>query len=74
MRDLAEESLRLCENHQAIYLEQATHWVQHDEPERCNQAFTVAAALIAYFGSRVAHALQRLLRLFGSSTNPSSTL
>lgn len=35
VRDLAEESLRLCENHQAIYLEQATHWVQHDEPERC---------------------------------------
>jgi len=35
VRALAEASLRLCANGQAIYLKDATHWVQHDEPERC---------------------------------------
>jgi pimeloyl-ACP methyl ester carboxylesterase len=35
---LAESSLRLCENGQAVYLKEATHWVQHDEPERCIKA------------------------------------
>jgi epoxide hydrolase 4 len=34
-RALAEASVRLCENSQAIYLKDATHWVQHDEPQRC---------------------------------------
>jgi epoxide hydrolase 4 len=38
VRALAEGSLRLCENGQAIYLKDATHWVQHDEPERCIKA------------------------------------
>jgi pimeloyl-ACP methyl ester carboxylesterase len=38
VRALAEASLRLCENGQAIYLKDATHWVQHDEPERCTEA------------------------------------
>jgi pimeloyl-ACP methyl ester carboxylesterase len=38
VRALAEASLRLCENSQAIYLRDATHWVQHDEPERCIKA------------------------------------
>src|SRR5262249_30375678 len=35
VRAFAEASLRLCDNGQAIYLRDATHWVQHDEPERC---------------------------------------
>jgi epoxide hydrolase 4 len=35
VRALAEASLRLCENGEAVYLKDATHWVQHDEPERC---------------------------------------
>jgi len=38
VRALAESSLRLCENGQAFYLKDATHWVQHDEPERCIKA------------------------------------
>jgi epoxide hydrolase 4 len=44
VRALAEASLLLCENSQAIYLRDATHWVQHDEPERC------IAALLDFFG------------------------
>jgi pimeloyl-ACP methyl ester carboxylesterase len=38
VRALAEVSLRLCQNGEAIYLKDATHWVQHDEPERCIKA------------------------------------
>jgi len=40
---LAEESASLCVNPRLEYLEQATHWVQHDEPER------VASLLISFF-------------------------
>jgi len=38
VRELAEASLKLCENGEAVYFENATHWVHHDEPERCRQA------------------------------------
>ncbi|WP_076857628.1 alpha/beta fold hydrolase [Bradyrhizobium mercantei] len=38
VRALAEASLLLCESSQAVYLGDATHWVQHDEPERCIEA------------------------------------
>ena len=44
VRALAEASLLLCESCQAIYLRDATHWVQHDEPERCIEA------LLDFFG------------------------
>jgi epoxide hydrolase 4 len=37
VRDLAEASLRLCDNGKVEYLKDATHWVQHDEPERCRE-------------------------------------
>jgi pimeloyl-ACP methyl ester carboxylesterase len=37
VRDLAEASLRLCDNGRAEYVKNATHWVQHDEPERCRE-------------------------------------
>jgi pimeloyl-ACP methyl ester carboxylesterase len=37
VRDLAEASLRLCDNGRVEYLERATHWVHHDEPERCRE-------------------------------------
>jgi pimeloyl-ACP methyl ester carboxylesterase len=37
VRDLAEASLRLCDNGRAEYFKNATHWVQHDEPERCRE-------------------------------------
>jgi epoxide hydrolase 4 len=36
VRDLAERSLALCNRASAIHLD-ATHWVQHDEPERVNE-------------------------------------
>lgn len=35
---LAELSLGLCEHHREVLLEDATHWVQHDEPDRCMAA------------------------------------
>ena len=38
VRALAEASLLLCDNSRVVYLEDATHWVQHDEPERCIEA------------------------------------
>jgi epoxide hydrolase 4 len=37
VRDLAEASLRLCGNGRAEYVKNATHWVQHDEPELCRE-------------------------------------
>ena len=38
VRQLADDTLALCENAQAVYFKDATHWVQHDEPERCCEA------------------------------------
>lgn len=32
-RELAEASIRLCENGRLVYFEEATHWLQHEEPE-----------------------------------------
>jgi pimeloyl-ACP methyl ester carboxylesterase len=32
--ELAEASLRLCDDGRIAYLERATHWTPHDEPER----------------------------------------
>jgi epoxide hydrolase 4 len=34
---MAEESLMLCDNGRLIFYENATHWVQHDEPEAVNR-------------------------------------
>jgi pimeloyl-ACP methyl ester carboxylesterase len=34
---LAEASLRLCERGRIAWLESATHWVQHDEPEEVSR-------------------------------------
>jgi pimeloyl-ACP methyl ester carboxylesterase len=36
-RGLAEASLRLCDNGRVEYVKDATHWVQHDEPDRCRE-------------------------------------
>jgi epoxide hydrolase 4 len=33
-RELADASARLCDEVRSVYLDHATHWVQHDEPER----------------------------------------
>lgn len=37
VRGLAEASLRLCDNGRVEYVKDATHWVQHDEPDRCRE-------------------------------------
>ncbi len=34
--EMAEESLEFCTNGELVYLEEATHWVQHDCPEKVN--------------------------------------
>ena len=34
---LVEAGLRLCERGEAFHLPEATHWVQHEEPERVNR-------------------------------------
>ena len=36
-REMAQPSIDLCEDGELIFIEEATHWVQHDAPERVNQ-------------------------------------
>jgi pimeloyl-ACP methyl ester carboxylesterase len=36
-RELAQESLPLCDHGQLQYIDNATHWVQHEEPARVNR-------------------------------------
>ena len=36
IKDLAEKSAALCIQGSVSYLDAATHWVQHDEPDRVN--------------------------------------
>lgn len=38
MAELASESAKLCDSAKILYIENATHWVVHDEPERVNRA------------------------------------
>src|SRR5690606_1914578 len=45
-RGLAEASLVLCDHGRALWLDNATHWVQHEEPDRVN------AAMLAFIGER----------------------
>jgi hypothetical protein len=40
VRELAEDSLRLCDDGRSIYLPSASHWVHHDERERCREALS----------------------------------
>ena len=37
LRDLARDSLDYCDRGELVPLREATHWVQHEEPERVNQ-------------------------------------
>jgi pimeloyl-ACP methyl ester carboxylesterase len=34
--ELAEEAARLCDDGRLVWIEDATHWVQHDAPDRVN--------------------------------------
>lgn len=36
-RELAPLSLEMCDDGDLVYLEEATHWLHHDEPQRVNQ-------------------------------------
>ncbi len=38
--EMAEQSLKYCKNGELIFFENATHWVQHDEPEQINNHLT----------------------------------
>jgi pimeloyl-ACP methyl ester carboxylesterase len=44
-RELAEQSLAMCEAGKLVYIENASHWVQHEEPARVN------AFLLKFFNS-----------------------
>jgi pimeloyl-ACP methyl ester carboxylesterase len=34
---MAEESTRFCPDSRLVYLDEASHWVQHEEPQRVNE-------------------------------------
>jgi pimeloyl-ACP methyl ester carboxylesterase len=36
-RELAQPSINLCDEGKLIFIEEASHWVQHEEPERVNE-------------------------------------
>lgn len=36
-RELAESSIERCDDGRLVFVEEATHWVQHEEPERVNR-------------------------------------
>lgn len=36
-RQMAQPSIDMCDDGRLVLIEEATHWVQHDEPERVNQ-------------------------------------
>jgi pimeloyl-ACP methyl ester carboxylesterase len=31
---MAQQSVEMCDAGELVFFEEATHWVQHDEPER----------------------------------------
>jgi pimeloyl-ACP methyl ester carboxylesterase len=35
--EMAQASVELCDNGKLIYFDNATHWIQHEEPDRVNQ-------------------------------------
>ncbi len=35
-REMAQPSIDLCDNGRVVFIEEATHWVQHEEPKRVN--------------------------------------
>lgn len=36
-RELAQPSIELCDQGRVVFLDDATHWVQHEEPQRVNE-------------------------------------
>lgn len=39
-RELAQPSIELCDHGRLEFIENATHWVQHEEPEKVNELLT----------------------------------
>ncbi len=64
--EMAAESLKFCEDGRLVYFENATHWVQHDEPE------AVSAHLAAFFS--VEHPTFNALDVFTQTALPSTHL
>ena len=44
-REMAEPSIHLCDDGRLVFLEEASHWVQHEEAERVNELITEFATL-----------------------------
>ncbi len=36
-REMAQPSIDLCDQGKLVFIEEASHWVQHEEPDRVNQ-------------------------------------
>jgi len=36
-KEMAQPSIDLCDNGRLVFIEEATHWVQHEDPERVNE-------------------------------------
>jgi pimeloyl-ACP methyl ester carboxylesterase len=43
--EMAQPSIALCDEGELVFFENASHWLQHDEPEQVN------ARLLAFFAS-----------------------
>ena len=43
-REMAQPSIDLCDDGQLVFFEEASHWLQHEEPERVNRE------LVGFFG------------------------
>jgi pimeloyl-ACP methyl ester carboxylesterase len=39
--EMAEDSVKLCDNGRLIFYDNATHWVQHDEAEAVNKELVI---------------------------------
>ena len=39
-REMAQQSIDLCDDGRLVFVEEATHWVQHEEAERVNELMT----------------------------------
>lgn len=37
IRAMAQASINLCEKGKLVFIEEASHWVQHEEPGRVNE-------------------------------------
>ena len=36
-REMAQPSIEMCDNGRLVFIEEATHWVQHEEADRVNE-------------------------------------